>query len=158
TGTITFQLFADDGTGTGCGTKLGQVMSSVAADSSNAPNANGDDVSPTVHVSHAGLYHWIANYSGDANNQPTTNGCHGPNEDVTVGPKSPKVLTNAGGPYPVGDGGNDLTDTATLSGASSNAVGTITFQLYADDGTGTGCGSKMGEVTRSVPGDSSAAP
>ena len=34
----------------------------------------------------AGTYHWIANYGGDANNNATTNGCNGANENVVVEP------------------------------------------------------------------------
>ena len=32
----------------------------------------------------AGTYRWIANYSGDANNNATANGCNAANENVVV--------------------------------------------------------------------------
>src|SRR5204862_1299298 len=34
-------------------------------------NGNGVYVSPAIHVTQAGTYRWIANYGGDANNNPT---------------------------------------------------------------------------------------
>jgi hypothetical protein len=37
----------------------------------------------------AGIYRWIANYSGDANNAPTANTCNGTNENVVVAAAPP---------------------------------------------------------------------
>src|SRR3954471_6922911 len=77
-------------------------------------------------INQAGTYRWIANYGGDAKNDATSNGCNESNEDVVVGPGSPTVTTNAG---PTVQLGNNIHDTATLSGGS-NPTGSITFNLY----------------------------
>src|SRR5207302_5692133 len=55
-----------------------------------------------------------------------------------------QLTTDAGGPYTVGTNGTyTLTDTATLSGGTTSATGTITFSLYADDGNGGCIGSAI---------------
>src|SRR5207247_835512 len=54
-------------------------------------------------------------------------------ENPVVNPKGTTLTTDAGGPYAIGDDGTvNLSDTATLSGGTSNATGTITFQLFSD--------------------------
>src|SRR5947207_14368160 len=68
-----------------------------------------------------GSYRWIANYGGDANNSATSNGCNGTNENVVVNPRSPALSTNAGSDVTLGATGTDLSDSATLSGATSDA-------------------------------------
>src|SRR5439155_16684837 len=94
-------------------------------------------VSPLIHGTLAGTYRWVANYGGDANNSATTNGCNGTNENVVVSPRSPALSTDAGADVELGATGNNLSDSATLSGATSDASGTITYHLYrgADSGT-----------------------
>src|SRR2546423_997226 len=119
-GTITFKLFSD----ANCTVQVG-------SDVTTAVNAgNGVYVSPAIHVNAAGTYHWIANYGGDANNSATANVCNGANENVVVNPAGPSLSTNAGADKVLGAAGTDLTDSATLSGATNNATGTITFHLY----------------------------
>lgn len=59
TGTIRFYLYADNGSG-GCGTQVGTV-------DKTGINGNGTYTSPTIHVSAAGTYHWVAIYLGDSN-------------------------------------------------------------------------------------------
>src|SRR5204863_8059149 len=51
---------------------------------------------------------------------------------VVVNPRSPALSTNAGGPFTLGVNGNDLTDSATLSGGTAGISGTITFKLFSD--------------------------
>src|SRR5213075_2694129 len=60
----------------------------------------------------------------------TSNGCNGTNENVVVNPRSPALSTNAGSDVTLGATGTDLSDSATLSGATSDAGGTITYHLY----------------------------
>jgi uncharacterized repeat protein (TIGR01451 family) len=119
-GTITFRLYSD----ASCTTQVG-------SDVTKTVSGNGVYVSPVIHVDSAGTYHWVANYGGDANNSATTNGCNEANENVVVNPRDTSLTTDAGGPFRIGESGKvDLSDTATLSGATSNASGTITFHLY----------------------------
>ena len=120
TGSITFKLYGpndDDCTGT------------VRLTSTKTVNGNGDYTSASftnTSTTGPGTYHWIANYSGDANNDATSNGCNEANENVVVGPGHPSVTTNAG---PAVDLGDAIHDSATLSGGA-NPKGTITFKLY----------------------------
>src|SRR5213078_3249247 len=92
--------------------------------------------SPAIVVSATGTYHWIASYvSGDtAKNASTITACGAPNENPIVNPRPTSLTTNAGGPYVLGaDGTVALSDTATLSGGTSGAGGTITFRLFRDN-------------------------
>src|SRR5262249_57493404 len=94
-GTITFSLFSD----ANCQTQVGSDVTTTV------DKGNGSYVSPAIHVSKAGTYHWIANYGGDANNDATKNGCNEDNENVVVGPRDTSLSTDAGGPYRPGLGG-----------------------------------------------------
>jgi uncharacterized repeat protein (TIGR01451 family) len=138
-GTITFKLFSD----ANCTVQVG-------SDVTKTVNGNGVYVSPAIHVNSAGTYHWIANYGGDANNNATSNTCNEAKENVVVNPLSPSVTTNAGPTVRLGANGTDLTDTATLSGATSNASGKITFQLFSDANCETQVGS---DVSTTVDGN-----
>jgi uncharacterized repeat protein (TIGR01451 family) len=66
--------------------------------------------------------------------------CDATGETATVGSRPTQLTTDAGGPYAPP---TSLTDTATLSGGTSNAGGSLTFTLYADNGSG-GCGLVLG--------------
>src|SRR5688572_32932701 len=90
-------------------------------------SGNGNYASGAFTPTAAGTYRWIANYSGDANSNPTANGCNEANEAVVVSPRSPALTTQASDPIVVGNG--TISDIATLSGATDNATGTITFSL-----------------------------
>ena len=147
TGTITFHLFADNGSG-GCGSEL------AGSPVTKTVSGNGPYTSPSVHVSTVGIYHWVASYSGDANNKTVSGSCGDANENVTVGKASPAISTDASPlTQTIVAGGLDLTDTATLSGGAS-PTGTITFHLYADNGSG-GCGTELvgSPVTKAVSGN-----
>ena len=117
TGTISFNLYGpNDTTCTGA-----VIFTATVPVSGNAVYPSGSFVT-TV----AGTYRWIANYSGDANNDATANGCNGANENVVVSRKSPTVVTQASASVEVG---GQIHDTATLAGGFS-PTGTITFNLY----------------------------
>ena len=145
TGTITFQLFKDDGAG-GCGAQVGSDVTTTVT------NASGVDyASPKITVSAAGPYHWVASYkSGDANNSDVATKCGDANENPVVNPLTPTVTTDAGPTVRLGAGGTDLIDSATLAGATSNATGKITFQLFSD----ATCTKQVGsDVTTTVAGN-----
>ncbi|MEW5991912.1 MAG: hypothetical protein AB1736_11285 [Chloroflexota bacterium] len=76
-----------------------------------------------------GTYHWIASYSGDANNNPVAGACGDAGENDTATPKNPLLTTTASASVVVG---GSITDTAHLSGGF-NPTGTITFNLYGPD-------------------------
>src|SRR5262249_7061212 len=76
---------------------------------------------PTV----TGTFHWVASYSGDANNNPVSSNAQ--DEPEVVAPASPAISTMPGGTVEIGRGAK-LTDSATLSGGV-NPTGTITFTL-----------------------------
>jgi uncharacterized repeat protein (TIGR01451 family) len=145
TGTITFQLFKDNGSG-GCD---GQVGGDVTTTVNNGAN-NKNYTSPLIVVSAAGTYHWVASYSGDANNTATKTLCGAPNENPVVNARATTLTTNAGGPYLLGaDGTVALHDVAHLVGGTSNAGGTITFMLFSDNACSVQVG---GDVTTAVNG------
>jgi uncharacterized repeat protein (TIGR01451 family) len=110
-------------------------------------NGNGTYTSADFPTAAAGTYRWIANYSGDSNNNPTSNGCNESNESVIVTPASPAVTTTASASVTVG---GSIWDTAHLSGGF-NPTGTITFDLYGpDDAT---CATSIAHSSASVSGN-----
>jgi hypothetical protein len=138
TGTITFTLTAPDGM-TVVDTETVTVMG-------NATYTTPNGFLPTG----TGIYHWVAAYSGDMNNNPVASGAG--DEPETVTSASPMITTNAGGTVVVGSG-NVLTDSATLSGGF-NPTGTITFTLTAPDGmtvVDTETVPVMGNATYTTP-------
>jgi len=72
-----------------------------------------------------GTWHWTAHYAGDTNNNPADSLCA--DEAVTVNKATPTLTTNASGPVIVG---NDITDTAHLSGGYGTLTGSITFDVF----------------------------
>ena len=119
TGTITFTLDAPDGSVVDTG------MDTVHGDNTYATPSG---YTPTV----AGTYQWVANYSGDANNNPVPNTALGSESEI-VNPAVTTLTTTAGATVVLGSG-DPLTDSATLSGGTA-PKGTITFTLYAPNGT-----------------------
>ncbi len=139
TGTISFKLYND----ANCTVQVGSTVTKTVA-------GNGVYVSPAIVVSATGTYHWIASYNGDTKNFGTTSACGAPNENPVVNPRPTTLTTNAGGPFVLGaDGTVALSDTATLSGGTSGAGGTITFMLFSD----SACSNQVGtDVTAAVNG------
>jgi hypothetical protein len=120
TGTITFRLYGPNDA-TCAGPAIFTNVKSV--------NGNGNYVSDPFGANLAGLYRWIASYSGDANNNAVSGACNDANESVTVTPGTPSMSTTASGTIKLG---GTVTDTATLlSGISP--TGSITFRLYGPD-------------------------
>ena len=80
----------------------------------------------------AGTYHWIASYSGDANNAAVAGTCGNAGETSVVTPATPSIVTTATGTQlPAGT----IHDVATLTGLSAAATGTVTFNLYGPSPT-----------------------
>jgi uncharacterized protein (DUF2237 family) len=139
-GTVTYTVYSDSACSTGAqdaGTKT--VTNGVVPDS-NAITFNS-----------AGDFYWQAVYSGDANNNGATSVCT--SEHLVVGKKSPSIATTLSSET-IGVGGT-VHDSATLSGATANAGGTVTYTVYTDTACSTGArdaGTKT--VTNGVVPDS----
>jgi hypothetical protein len=84
TGTITFNLYGPDNA-TCAGPAIFTSTVSV--------NGNGIYSSASFTPTTAGIYRWIANYSGDANNPGTANACNAPGESVGVGVAAASIPT-----------------------------------------------------------------
>ena len=119
-GSITFHLFSD----ATCATQISTGLSPVGV------NGNGDYNSGNYTPTAAGTYYWTAAYSGDAKNEAASTSCGDANESSVVARKQPGLTTTATASVTIGD---PISDTAHLSGATSDAGGTITFHLYSDN-------------------------
>ena len=75
----------------------------------------------------AGNYYWVAQYTGDANNQGAMSTCPDAAELVTVPPATPTLATQAS--PATGTPGVPTQDTATVLGGFG-PTGTVTFQLF----------------------------
>ncbi|MBS0263260.1 MAG: hypothetical protein JSS02_15055 [Planctomycetes bacterium] len=134
TGTITFTLQDPNG--------------SIVDTETVTVNGNGTYSTPDGFVLPSvgalpGIYRWNATYSGDANNNPSTD--NGENEYETVLAANPAINTTAGDSIIIGSG-SVLTDTAVLAGGY-NPTGTITFNLYAPGDNMTPIYSEVVTVT-----------
>jgi uncharacterized repeat protein (TIGR01451 family)/LPXTG-motif cell wall-anchored protein len=105
--------------------------------------------SPDYVATAAGLYRWTAAYSGDANNAADAEPCNAPNENWNVEPAVTTITTDtrtARG-QDTKLPGTSLVDTATLSGLTANAGGSVTFQLFDET-----CTTEIWSDTKSVVG------
>ena len=129
TGTITFNVYGpddEDCSGEPAFTSVVDVNGNGAYSSDLTSNDPSDDFVPTA----VGIYRWTAEYSGDDNNEALASECNAANETSEVTEAtltSPELTTQATTPVTLGD---PISDTATLSGATSDATGTMTFKLY----------------------------
>jgi hypothetical protein len=76
----------------------------------------------------AGDFYWQAVYSGDANNDGATSACT--SEHLVVNKLQPTIATTLSA-NPV-DVGSTVHDSAALTGATSNAGGTVTYTVYTN--------------------------
>jgi uncharacterized repeat protein (TIGR01451 family) len=133
TGNIVFNLYGpNDATCSGT-----IVFTATVPVSGNGTYGSGS-FTPTA----AGTYRWIANYSGDANNNPTSNACNAANESVVVRAR-PQIATVLVGGGTQGASltlplGTSVHDTATLTGATSDAGGSVTYTVYTNNTCTTG--------------------
>jgi len=116
TGTITFSVYGPaDAT---CATVPVTATVTVAG--------NGAYPSGAFTPTGAGTFRFIAAYSGDVNNAPSTTACNDANESVVVNPASPTLVTAASASVTVGA---NINDTATLA-AGYAPSGTMSIALY----------------------------
>jgi hypothetical protein len=120
-GSITFKLY---------GPNDADCSGAVAFTSTKPVSGNGDYTSDAFNPSTPGNYRWIASYSGDAKNLAVSGSCGDANEATDVVQKQPAISTTATGSVTID---SPISDVAHLSGATSDAGGTITFKLYSDN-------------------------
>jgi uncharacterized repeat protein (TIGR01451 family) len=119
TGSITFKLYD----GQDC---AGNVLDTEIV---HNVSANGDYPTPTgFAIQNAGTYYWVATFSGDSNNLSAASGCN--DEPVVVGPNGPSIATLLSSS--AGNVGMTVHDSATLSGATADAGGKVTYTVYSD--------------------------
>jgi hypothetical protein len=108
-GTVTYTVYTNNTCNAGA-----QAAGTVTVTNGVVPNSN------PITFNSAGDFFWQAVYSGDANNNGASSDCT--SEHLVVGKNHPTAST-AQNLLP--------NDNFTLSGATANAGGTITFNLYA---------------------------
>jgi len=120
-GTVTYEYFPNNS----C-TGSASIVATVTVTNGNVPPSG--NFSPNS----VGTLYFVASYSGDSNNNPATSGCGAEPLAVTLG--TPTINTNLipGNTVPVG---TSASDSATLTGASSIAGGTVTYTYF----TGSAC-------------------
>ena len=116
-GTVTYQLYSD---GTCTTAVLGQ------SDTETVVNGVVPPTSTPLTPGAPGTFSIQATYSGDANNNGATSAC----EVFTVVKHSPSLSTKLGA-QSISFGGS-MSDSATLTGASSTAGGSVTYSLYSN--------------------------
>jgi hypothetical protein len=117
-GTVTYTVYTND------------TCTAGAQDAGTKPVTNGvvPDSDPITFNS-AGDFYWQAVYSGDANNDGTTSACT--SEHLVVNKAGPSITTTLSDTS-VTVGGT-VHDSATLTGATANAGGTVTYTVYTND-------------------------
>src|SRR5439155_660856 len=121
TGTVKIYLYLPGQTcaSDGSGGTLEQTYSNVTT--------NGPFTAGPVTATQAGVYHWLAIFSGDGNNaRPVNSGCANEPGTITAHPTITTTANPASGTAPVA-----LNDSATLHNTSNLLGGTITFYLFA---------------------------
>jgi hypothetical protein len=116
----------------------------VSVNAGNTTYTSGD-FTPSA----AGVYRWIASYSGDSNNNPASGQCNDANESVIV-KASPTISTQASPDVFLG---GSISDTATLASGTA-PTGTITFTLFGPDNE-TCSGPPIFTSTKTVNGNGS---
>jgi hypothetical protein len=121
-GTVTYTVYTDNTCMTRASVQPSPatvtVMNGIVPDS-------GDATFPD-----AGTFFWRAVYSGDTGNLGSTSAC---NEQLTVTPAqaAPTIATTLSATS-INTGGS-VHDSATLSGATATAGGTVTYTIYTDN-------------------------
>jgi hypothetical protein len=117
-GTVTYSVYSDS-----------SCTTSVASGGTKTVTNGVVPDSDSVSFNSAGTFYWQASYSGDANNDPATSACT--SEIVTVNPNAPGITTLlSSNSVSIGTA---VHDSATLSGATSTAGGTVTYTVYSDN-------------------------
>jgi hypothetical protein len=131
-GTVTYHAYAGQNTCTG--TDL--LNSQVTVTNGGVPDSG------TISFDTAGYYSFQAVYSGDANNNGATSVCT--TEQLLV-KTSPSITTTlSANPITIGA---SMHDSSSLTGATGDAGGTVTYHAYAGADTCTGTDLLNSQVT-----------
>ncbi len=120
-GTVSFDLYKGEDCSDEALATLNATPSSVEEDG----EYTSEEFDTTS--SGAGTYHWIAHFSGDANNKPVDGECLEEDENTEVEKATPELVTSATASATVGQ---NISDVATLSGLVNPSGGTVSFDLY----------------------------
>jgi len=153
-GTITFTAYGPHADTTTCTTVAYTSVVNVSGNGDyTASSGTGGTFTPVA----AGIYNWVASYSGDSPNTNSVSGsCGDANETSEIEPVDPTISTNAtAGPVPLG---SSIDDTATLGGTAPQpdgdpAEGTITFTAYGPHADTTTCTTVAYTSVVNVSGD-----
>ena len=120
-GTISYGLYSDST----CSTLVQDLTPTIhTVVNGVAPDSN------SYQFNSAGTFYFQATYSGDANNTgPVSSSCM--SETMVVSPNTPSVSTTMSATSPIAIG-TSVHDSATITGATSTAGGTISYGLYSD--------------------------
>jgi hypothetical protein len=118
-GSITFQLYGPNDLN--CS---GAVIHTETIPLSGAKATTTGDF-PTVA---AGTYEWTASYPGDDNNSPASSGCG--KESVVVDKYGPAISTTLSKSR--AEVGTAIHDSATLTGVTADAGGTVKYSVFSD--------------------------
>jgi len=121
--TITWWLYGPNNPGCTGAPAFGPIVTPY-------PAGGGLVTSPPFTPTLAGNYVWVAKYSGDANNAPSTGSCDDQKELVTVQRSTPRIVTAAS---PAITLGGKVTDAATVTALVNPQATTITWRLYGPD-------------------------
>jgi hypothetical protein len=128
-GSVTYTVYTDSSctvfANVGSGAVLGNA-GTVTVTNAVVPDSNN------ITFNHAGTFYWQAAYSGDGNNAAATSTCT--SEIVVISPNSPSLTTSLSATSI--NTGDSVTDTATLSGATSGDTQPITISVYSGSGSG----------------------
>jgi hypothetical protein len=149
TGTVTYYYYS----GSSC-SGTGTVVSTVHLSRTLSGGVYVPIIpqSSSVTFNIAGSYSWLASYSGDQNDSPASSPC----EPLTVNKMNPTISTTLS--LTTISPGGSVYDQATLSGATSTAGGTVTYQYYsgACSGSSTQVGPPVTVTNGVVPNSNSA--
>jgi len=119
-GTLTFQVFNNATCSVTGGGLVATLTAVTVTDGVAPPSASWTASEP------AGTYYFVASYSGDANNGPTTSSCGA--DAVSVSDDAPSITTQATASFvSIGD---VAYDTATLYSATDDASGSVTYEVF----------------------------
>jgi uncharacterized repeat protein (TIGR01451 family) len=122
TGTVAFRYYSSQAACTADTAFTG----GTSAGSGKSLDVNGVATSDTIHITAAGVTYWRAAFTGTGQSSSSDSGCS--TEILTAKQMTSLTTTPSETTGRIGDA---LSDTGTLSGATSDAGGTISFYLFA---------------------------
>jgi hypothetical protein len=124
-GSITFNAYAPNADGTADTTCSNSVYTKVVSPISANGTVGSGNFTPTgVTPQIAGVYEWIASFSGDAKNEPVSGTCNATNEQSTVNKHPSSVPT--GQKLRI----SDKAQVVPSDALGGTPTGTVTFQLF----------------------------